>query len=88
MYCHWKSWVDWITPRWEKMSQSQKCTVHFEKKCQKKQKQKKKNIFPLMAAFYNSTLKIETSWVKKVVKAILKTWNTNVCSVYSFSDKK
>ena len=41
-----------------------------------------------MAAFYNSTLKIETSWVKKVVKAILKTWNTNVCSVYSFSDKK
>ena len=50
----------------------------FWEKVPKKQKQKQKNIFPLMAAFYNSTLKIETSWVKKVVKAILKTWN-NQC---------
>ena len=60
----------------------------FWEKVPKKKKKKKKKILPQMAAFYNSTLKIETSWVKKVVKAILKTWNTNVCSVYSFSDKK
>ena len=30
-----------------------------------------------MTAFYNFTLKIETSWGKKVVKPILETWNTN-----------
>ena len=37
-----------------------------------------------MTTFYNFTLKPETSWVKKVVKLILETWNANcycVCLV-------
>ena len=31
-----------------------------------------------MTNFYNFTLKIETSWAKKVVKSILETWYVNV----------
>ena len=50
------------------MPQSQKMYI-FEKKCPKI----KKHIFPLMTTFYNFTLKIETSWAKKVVKSILET---------------
>ena len=68
-----KSWVDWITTRQAKMSQPQKCMRNFEKKCP----ENKKHIFPLMITFYNFTLKIETSWAKKVVKSILETWNVN-----------
>ena len=37
----------------------------------------KKHIFLLMTTFYNFTLKIETSWAKKVVKSILETWNVS-----------
>ena len=35
-----------------------------------------------MNTFYNFTLKIETSWAKKVLKPILETWNTNDIIVY------
>ena len=35
-----------------------------------------------MTTFYNLTLKIETSWAKKVVKSILETWN--VSDVYMY----
>ena len=35
-----------------------------------------------MDTFYNFTLKIETSWAKKVVKSILETWNVNDAIVY------
>ena len=35
-----------------------------------------------MTTFYNFTLKIETSWAKKVVKSILETWNVNDVIVY------
>ena len=35
-----------------------------------------------MTTFCNFTLKIETSWAKKVVKPILKTWNANDVIVY------
>ena len=50
----------------------------------------KKHIFPLMITFYNITLKIETSWAKKVVKSILKTWNVNdvIVMFILFSIKK
>ena len=76
-YCHWKIWVDWITTRQEKISQPQKWT--FWKKCPKI----KKHYFSLMTTFYNFALKIETSWAKKVVKAILENWNaTNDDIVY------
>ena len=37
----------------------------------------KEHIFLLMITFYNFTLKIETTWAKKVVKSILETWNIN-----------
>ena len=37
--------------------------AHFDKKCPQ--------IFPLMTTFYNFTLKMETSWVKKILKFIL-----------------
>ena len=30
-----------------------------------------------MTTFYNFTLKIETSWAKKIVEPILGTWHTN-----------
>ena len=30
-----------------------------------------------MTTFYNFTLKIETSWAKKIVKSILESWNAN-----------
>ena len=36
---------------------------------------KNKHIFTLMTTFYNFTLKIESSWAKKVIKSILETWN-------------
>ena len=36
-----------------------------------------KNIFPILNTFYNFTFNIETSWAKKLVKSILKTWNVN-----------
>ena len=42
----------------------------------------KKTYFPFMTTFYNFNLKIETSWVKKVVKYILETWNVNDVIVY------
>ena len=35
-----------------------------------------------MTTFYNSSLKIETSWAKKVIKLILETWNANDVIVY------
>ena len=35
-----------------------------------------------MTAFYNFTLKTETSWAKKVAKPILETWNVNDIIVY------
>ena len=35
-----------------------------------------------MTTFYNFTLKIETSWAKKVVKSILETWNVNDVIAY------
>ena len=42
----------------------------------------KNMFFPLTATFYNFTLKLETSWTKKVVKSILETWNFNDVIVY------
>ena len=30
-----------------------------------------------MTTFYNFTLKIETSWAKKIAEPILETWNAN-----------
>ena len=65
-----KNWDDWITTRWQKMSQPQK--FKFWKKCPKI---KKHIIFLLMTTFYNFDLKIETSSTKKVVKPILETWH-------------
>ena len=35
-----------------------------------------------MTTFYNFTYKIQTSWAKKVVKSILKTWDANDIIVY------
>ena len=35
-----------------------------------------------MTIFFNFTLTIEASWVKKVVKSILETWNVNDVIVY------
>ena len=35
-----------------------------------------------MITFCNFALKIETSWVKQVVKPILETWNANDVIVY------
>ena len=35
-----------------------------------------------MTTFYKFTLKIETSWTKKVLKPILGTWNANDVIVY------
>ena len=35
-----------------------------------------------MNTFYKFTLKIETNWVKKVVKSIMETWNVNDIIVY------
>ena len=35
-----------------------------------------------MTNCYDFTLKIETSWAKKVVKFILETWNVNDVIVY------
>ena len=72
-----KNWVDWITTRQKKKSHNLK-NVHFEKNCPKIEKR----IFPLMTPFYNFTLKIETSWVKNVVKPILETWNVIDVIVY------
>ena len=57
---------------------SQAKNAYFEKKYPKI----KKTYFPFMTTFYNFTLKIETSWVKKVVKYILETWNVNDVIVY------
>ena len=37
-----------------------------------------------MTTFYNFTLKIETSWAKKIVEPILETWNANVISYVWF----
>ena len=53
--------------------------VHFEKCPEIK---KKTTYFSIMNTFYNFTLKIETSWAKKVLKPILETWNTNDIIVY------
>ena len=41
-----------------------------------------------MTIFYNFTLKVETSWAKKVVKSILETWNVNDVIVYVWFIKK
>ena len=73
-----KNWVDWITTRREKNVANTKM-VHFEKKCPEI---KKTTYFPLMTTFYNFTLKIETSWTKKVLKPILETWNANDVILY------
>ena len=62
-----KNWVDWITDRQEKNITNTKM-VYFEKKCPEI---KKNHIFTLMTTFYNFTLKMETSWAKKVLKPIL-----------------
>ena len=35
-----------------------------------------------MTTFYNFNHKIQTSWAKKVVKSILKTWDANDVIVY------
>ena len=37
-----------------------------------------------MTTFYNSSLKIETGWAKKVIRLILETWNANGVIVYMF----
>ena len=37
-----------------------------------------------MTTFYNSSLNIETSWAKKVIKLILEAWNANDVIVYMF----
>ena len=55
------------------MSQPQKCLRNFETKSF----EITKHIFPLIFTFCNITLRIETSWAKKVVKSILETWNVN-----------
>ena len=62
-----KAYVDWIITRWEKNVTNRKM-VNFEKKCPEI---KKKIYFPLMTTVYNFTLKVETSWAKKVLKPIL-----------------
>ena len=72
-----KNWVDWITTKQKKKSHNLK-NVLFEKNCPKI----KKRIFPLMTPFCNVTLKLETSWVKNVVKPILDTWNVIDVIVY------
>ena len=54
--------------------------VHFEKKCI--------HTFPLITTFYNFTLKIETSWARKVVKLVFETWNVNEIIVYVWFVKK
>ena len=66
-----KNCVDWITTKREENVTNTKM-AHFEKYIEIK---KKKN--PLITTFYNFTLKIETSWAKKNLKPILKTWNAN-----------
>ena len=77
-----KNRVDWIATRREKCHNLE--NVNFEKKCSKIKKQ--------ILHLYDFTLKIETSWGKKVVQPIF--WNLKcrrrycVCLVYLFSDKK
>ena len=68
-----KNWVDWINTRQENIK-----NAHFETKRPKIEKY----IFPLLTNFYNVTLKTETSWAKKFVKSILKTWNVNDIIIY------
>ena len=58
------------------MSQPQKCTFWVEVP------KIEIHIFPLMNTFCNFTLKIKTSWTKKVSKSILETWNVNNVIVY------
>ena len=69
-----KNWVDWITTRQEKNVTTSKMYI-LRRSAQKLKK--KQHIFPLMTNCYDFTLKIETSWAKKVVKFILETWNVN-----------
>ena len=61
-----KNWVDWINTRQEKNVTTSEMYIL------RRSSQKLKNIFP-MTTFCNFTLKIETSWAKKVVKSILET---------------
>ena len=79
-----KNWVDWIITRRQKNVTTSK--MHILRRSA--QKIKKKHTCLLMTTFYNFTPKIETSWVKKVVKPNLETWNANdnivfICFIYS-----
>ena len=56
-----KNRVDWINTRQEKNVTTSKMYIY------RRSTQKLKNICPLMTTFYNFTLKIETSWAKKVL---------------------
>ena len=68
-----KTGVDWISIREEKYVTNSKMYI-----LRRNAHKIKKHIFPLMAAFSNFTLKIETSAAKKAVKSILETWNVSV----------
>ena len=55
--------------------------MHILRRSNQKLK-KTTHYFPHMITFCNFALKIETSWVKQVVKPILETWNANDVIVY------
>ena len=57
--------------------------LHFEKKHPNVGKKKKNNIF-LHIAFYNLTLKVDTSWAARVVWPILETTNANDVCMYIY----
>ena len=66
----------------KKMAQLQKCTFLEEVP------KIKRYTFPLITTFYNFTLKIETSWARKVVKFVFETWNINEIIVCVWFVKK
>ena len=70
MYCRWK--IELIGQPLGKKKNVTTITMYVLRKNVQKFKS---IIFPLMTTFYNFALKIETSWVKKVVKPISETWN-------------
>ena len=60
---HWKSWVDWITVGWDKMSQPKKC-----KFLEKGNESTSITILHFMSTFHNFALRIQTGGATGVLK--------------------
>ena len=70
-----KNLVDWITTRQEKNAATSKIYIL-------RRSAQNLTYFSYMTTFNNFTLKINTSWAKKIAKSILETWNANDVIVY------